>query len=165
METLRCSLSRLNENDYEDLKIIYTNENVRKYLGGSIPEEHTYGKFLDTLQRSKQGAHYWIVRLNDLNSCIGFVSLDSHLDGIHTEVSYEFLPEWWGHGYAREVIQEILSYAFNELSLSKVIAETQTANRSSCSLLEKLGMQLEETVQRYGAEQAIYSIENNLSTR
>lgn len=165
METQRCSLFRLNDNDYEDLKMIYINENVRKYLGGAIPEVHTYSKFLDTLQRSDQGAHYWTVRLKALNSCIGLVSLDSHTDGINTEVSYEFLPEWWGHGYAREVIQQVLNYAFNELNLSKVIAETQAANLSSCRLLEKLGMQLEQTVLRYGAEQAIYSIENNLATK
>lgn len=68
--------------------MIYINENVRKYLGEAIPEEHTYSKFLDTLQRSDQEAHYWTVRLKALNSCIGLVSLDSHMDGINTEVSW-----------------------------------------------------------------------------
>jgi [ribosomal protein S5]-alanine N-acetyltransferase len=66
LETQRCSLIRLNDNDYEDLKMIYINENVRKYLGEAIPEEHTYNKFLNTLQRSDQGAHYWTVRLKAL---------------------------------------------------------------------------------------------------
>lgn len=64
-----------------------------------------------------------------------------------------------GYGYASEAISQILTYAFNELNLSKVIAETQTANLSSCRLLEKVGMKLEQTILRYGAEQAIYGIE------
>ncbi|WP_087919643.1 GNAT family N-acetyltransferase [Paenibacillus donghaensis] len=53
----------------------------------------------------------------------------------------------------------MLIYVFNDLNLTKVIAETQMANHSSCRLLEKVGMKLEQTVIRYGAEQAIYGIE------
>jgi [ribosomal protein S5]-alanine N-acetyltransferase len=45
-----------------------------------------------------------------------------------------------------------------ELSLPNVIAETQTANRASCKLIERLGMKLEKTIERFGAEHAIYSI-------
>ncbi|WP_238327973.1 GNAT family N-acetyltransferase [Paenibacillus gorillae] len=81
------------------------------------------------------------------------------VEGVNIEVSYEFLPDWWGNGYASEVIAMVLDYALNELHISKIIAETQTANIASCRLLEKVGMNLERTVQRYGAEQAIYAIE------
>lgn len=37
------------------------------------------------------------------------------------------------------------------------------ANHSSCKLLVKVGMTLEKTVQRYGAEQAIYGIEKTIN--
>jgi ribosomal-protein-alanine N-acetyltransferase len=67
-----------------------------------------------------------------------------------------------GNGYATEVIREIIHYAFNRLDLPKVVAETQIANKPSRSLLERVGMKLETTVRRYGAEQAIYSIERNI---
>lgn len=97
-------------------------------------------------------------RLKNTNDFIGLVSLDKHIDG-DTEVSYEFLPKWWGAGYTTEVMGEVLNFALNVLTLTKVIAGTQTANLRSCRLLEKLGMKLQITVQRHGAEQAIYSIE------
>ncbi|MDQ8739464.1 GNAT family N-acetyltransferase [Paenibacillus sp. LHD-38] len=74
------------------------------------------------------------------------------------EVSYEFLPYSWGKGYAEEVIRWLLQFAFKELKQSKIIAETQTANVTSCRLLEKAGMKAEQTLSRYGAEQMIYSI-------
>lgn len=164
METNRCHLMRLQKNDYEDVKMIYTNEKVRKYLGGTILEEHTFNKFLDTVKRSQTGSYYWVVRLKSSNDFIGLVSLDKHIDGQNMEISYEFLPDWWGHGYAKEVISQMLTYAFNELNLTKVIAETQTANHSSCRLLEKVGMKLEQTLIRYGAEQAIYGIEKQAKT-
>lgn len=52
----------------------------------------------------------------------------------------------------------IINYALNELNLSRVVAETQTANTSSCRLLERVGMEIEKISIRFGAEQAIYSI-------
>ena len=65
-----------------------------------------------------------------------------------------------GKGYATEVVKELIGYAFEELRLAKVIAETQTANILSCKLLERVGMELEQKIQRFGAEQAIYAIYN-----
>ncbi len=144
--------------DFEDVKKIYVNEMVRRYLGGVIPEEYTRTKFIETLNRSQIDSHFWVVRLKIDTEFIGLVSFDKHVDG-GTEVSYEFLPTWWRSGYATEVLSQVINFAFNELELSRVLAETQTANAPSCRLLERLGMKLERKVQRFGAEQAIYYIE------
>jgi len=160
LETLRCFLMSLTTDDFEDVKNIYVNEMVRKYLGGIIPEEHTKAKFIDTLNRSHNDAYFWVVRLKDSSQFIGLVSLDKHITG-GTEVSYEFLPDWWGCGYATEVISQILNFAFNGLKINKVLAETQTANVASCKLLEGVGMKLESKLQRFGEEQSLYSIETN----
>jgi ribosomal-protein-alanine N-acetyltransferase len=46
------------------------------------------------------------------------------------------MDDRWGAGYEAEVIRVIINYALNELNLSKVVAETQTANTSSCRLGE-----------------------------
>lgn len=163
LETSRCILVTLQQSDYEDVKKIYTNHEVRRYLGGKIPEERTPDKFVDAVKHSYTDSLSWVVRLKDTYEFIGLVSLDKHIDG-EKEVSYEFIPDWWGQGYAYEVIREVLVFAFNNLNLSKIIAETQKANDRSCRLLEKLGMHLEKTVERYGAEQAIYSIEKPLAS-
>ncbi|MFF2019711.1 GNAT family N-acetyltransferase [Paenibacillus sp. NPDC058177] len=159
METHRCNLTRLQRSDYQDVKSLYVNEQVRTYLGGAIPEEHILNKFSDTLQRSETDSNYWAIRLKHNNVFIGLVSLEQHVDGQDTEISYELLPHSWGQGYAKEAVDQVLAYAFNKLNLSKVIAETQTANHSSCKLLERVGMKLDRKIMRYGAEQAIYGID------
>src|SRR5699024_11286264 len=64
-----------------------------------------------------------------------------------------------------EVVGHIIDYSLSELALSKIVAETQTANTASCKLLEKLGMTLERIVYRFNAEQAIYSAENPSSEK
>lgn len=53
----------------------------------------------------------------------------------------------------------------NDLSLTRVVAETQAANVASCQLLERLGMRLERTVERFGAGQAIYRVDNSAIKR
>ena len=87
--------------------------------------------------------------------------MDPHHIGNDIEVSYQFLPKWWGAGYATEVMKEIFKFAFESLNLPRVIAVTQTANISSRKLLERLGMKLISKYQRFGAEQSLYSIESN----
>ncbi|UPK42676.1 GNAT family N-acetyltransferase [Paenibacillus pabuli] len=158
---MRCYLNEVTQNDFEDVVQIYTNEQVRKYLGGIIPEEHTHAKFLDTLNRNdKTDSFYWVVRLKKSNQFIGLVSLDKHIDG-GTELSYEFLPSYWGQGLASEVTIRVIKYAFAELGISKLLAETQIANLGSCKLLERVGMKIERTIQRFGAEQGIFLLQND----
>lgn len=88
-------------------------------------------------------------------------SIGPHHDHVYSEISYQLLPIWRGDGYATEIVQVIIQFALNDLNLPKVIAETQTANIASCKLLEKLGMKFKGRIDRFGAEQAIYSIKKS----
>jgi [ribosomal protein S5]-alanine N-acetyltransferase len=153
-------MNTFQKSDYIDVKKLYINQEVRKYLGG-IRQENSIELVLNEMLNSSMDSFYWVVREKHTDDFIGLVSLDPHHDSVYLEISYQFLPNWWGKGYATEVVQLIINYALNELNLSKVIAETQTANTSSCRLLERVGMELERTISRFGAEQAIYSIKSS----
>lgn len=156
-ETERCTINRLQESDYRDVEKIYANQEVRKFLGGIRNEESMRGMVEEMLTSSQESFH-WLAREKQTERVIGLVSLDLHHEGVYQEVSYQFLPCWWGKGYAGEVVSVIIHFALYELDLSTVVAETQTANKASCQLLERLGMQLERTLFRFGAEQALYAI-------
>lgn len=158
-ETKRCKLFKVQETDYEEVKKLYKDERVRQFLGGIVEEKIYRLKFTD-MCNTNNNSLYWVIRQKDDNQFIGLVSLDLHHDGISTEISYQLLPKWWGYGYATEIVQEVISYAFKELRLERIVAETQSANKPSCKLLIKIGMSLEETVERFGAEQSIFSIRN-----
>ncbi|MGN4424205.1 GNAT family N-acetyltransferase [Bacillus cereus group sp. MYBK30-1] len=157
-ETKRCLLDTVHESDYESIKELYLNAEVRKYLGGPRKAETIRGVFNEMLY-PEENCWYWIVREKKTKTFIGVVSLDPNDVNQEIEVSYQFLPMFWRVGYATEVVQEVIGYAFHELQLSKVIAVTQTANIPSRKLLERLRMKLIQTYYRFGAEQAVYSIE------
>jgi [ribosomal protein S5]-alanine N-acetyltransferase len=156
--TKRCVLLPIQQSDYEDVTRLYQNEDVRKYLGG-IKQEESIRAIMASMIEPSLNSFYFVVREKHTHNFIGLLSLDTHHDGVSTEVSYQFLPRWWGSGYATEVVNEVINFAFEELNNPVLVAETQTANRASCRLLERLGMQIQETIERFGAEQAIYRLE------
>ncbi|RLL48335.1 N-acetyltransferase [Oceanobacillus piezotolerans] len=155
-ESTRCSINTLQNSDYAEVKSLYVNSEVRKYLGGIRHDDEMEAVFSEMLY-ADEDSFYWIVREKHTGDFIGLVSIDPHHDGICHEISYQLLPNWWGKGYATEVVQFIIHYVLYELNHFKVVAETQTANIYSCKLLERVGMKLERTVIRFGAEQAIYA--------
>ncbi|MEK3907721.1 GNAT family N-acetyltransferase [Oceanobacillus sp. FSL W7-1309] len=159
-ETERCSMNVFKKTDHADVKKLFLNEDVRKYLGG-IRDEVSISGALNSMLNPPDNAFYWVVREKQKDKFIGLVSLGLHHDGILHEISYQLLPNWWGKGYGKEAVQLIIRFALNDLKLKKIVAETQSANKSSCKLLEKLGMQLEYKVIRFGAEQAVYSIKSS----
>lgn len=156
-KTERCSLSIFQKPDCEDVSRLFTNRQVRKYLGG-IRDADSLKDVLGEMLAPETNSFYWVVHEKSTGRFLGLISLDSHHDGIDQEISFQFLPDWWGKGYAAEAVSMILDFALKKLKLPAVVAETQSANISSCRLLEKLGMELERKVFRYGAEQTIYSI-------
>lgn len=158
MKTNRCTMLSLTQTDYHDVKKLYLNDRVREFLGGVMIEEE-YDKYFKEMINTKENALYWVIRLNNNNEFIGLVSLDTHHDGISKELSYQFLPTYWGNGYALEVIREILYYAFNELGIQQIVSETQVSNKSSCKLLHNLGMEIINKVYRFDAEQYIFAID------
>lgn len=71
---------------------------------------------------------------------IGLVSLIKRDDLEFIDIGFAFLPQFMGKGYAFEIVNEILHFAFREYNLEKILAITLPDNIQSIRLLEKLGM-------------------------
>lgn len=127
METNRCSLHEIKQSDKADMIRLYQNKEVRNFLGG-IRTEESIDKTLDEMLHSADDTWYWIIRNKRSNEFMGLVSLDTHHNGEDTEVSYQFLPKWWGSGYATEVIKNVIINAFKISGITRIVAETQTEN-------------------------------------
>lgn len=157
MKTNRCIVENLKKDDYEDVKLLYVDSKVREFLGGVISDEK-YSSSLKEMINNNEDSLYWVIRLKDTNDFIGLVSIDIHHDGVSRELSYQFLPSYWGKGYALEVIREILNFISRELNINNLISETQVMNKASCRLLNSLGMKVVDKVYRFNAEQYIFSL-------
>ncbi|MER5701429.1 GNAT family N-acetyltransferase [Micromonospora sp. NPDC002296] len=75
-------------------------------------------------------------------------------------MSYVFLPEWWGRGYARETCTAAIGLAFDRFpDAARLIAVTQEANTRSVRLLEALGMARVDAFEEFGARQVMHAID------
>ena len=157
ISTSRCRLRKLDASDYANVFRLYNDMDVRKYLGGTVSVA-VFAKNFEKMCSSNLRAHHWTVRLSKNCEFVGLFSLDVHHNGIDIEASYQILPNYWGTGIAVEVLEKIIDYGFSELKLQRMLAETQMNNIASRKLLEKIGMKLENVVQRFGAVQGIYAI-------
>jgi [ribosomal protein S5]-alanine N-acetyltransferase len=157
MNTDRCKLRIFSETDELHVKRLYKSEEVRKYLGGTVDDE-TFKRGFNSMIHSLNSSSYWTVFLKESQEFIGIVFLDTYHDGVKTEVGYQFFPEFWGRGYAREVVTRVIEYGFSELNLDEIVAETQTRNTASCSLLQKVGMTRGDQLERFGEEQSTFRL-------
>ena len=64
----------------------------------------------------------------------------------------------WGRGYATEVCQRLLQFAFQEVSLNEVVASVDANNVASRKVLEKSGLLDRGRTRSYGKNSPIYRI-------
>jgi len=136
---------------------LFASPEVRTYLGGPRPR--------DELERTVPEVPSWrpglfVVDLD--GEMIGMVTLDrrdaerpGHIrpGAGEAELSYMFLPEAWGCGYAAEACAAALDWFAGALPSEPVVLCTQAANDRSMRLAAKLGFTEVERFEEYGAEQ------------
>jgi RimJ/RimL family protein N-acetyltransferase len=66
--------------------------------------------------------------------------------------------QWWGRGFAAEGARAALSYAFDTLVRDHVISVIYPENRASIRVAERLGEQLERTIEMSGRPALIYGV-------
>ena len=59
------------------------------------------------------------------------------------EVLYGFTPAHWGNGLATEASRAVLAHGFQSAGLARIAGRTDTPNRASARVLERLGMRFE----------------------
>jgi len=151
--TPRLTLAPPTLRDAGFLWALHGNAQVRKYLGGPVPWRRRRDR-VRQLCRALPGYTAWVV--HGAPGRIGLIEVSRHKDGVDWEVSYQFNPRAWGHGFASEAVGGSLTQVHEALGVARIIAETQGANSASCQLLLRLGFREEQRVTRFGAEQVIF---------
>lgn len=105
LTTARLVLRPVEAADISAISPLWTDPQVRRYLGGPVTADEVARR-----QRGYVGAPgtFGVASRAD-GTVLGLVIMtpDSARDG-QAEVSYLFLPEHWGHGYAREAVTAVL---------------------------------------------------------
>ena len=96
LSTTRCELAPLSRMHHDLFVALQTDAKVRRFLGGPVDEASIDAKFLEAIARSSAVMH-WAVSMMD-GEAFGVITLAPHHGSSDTEISYQFLPAWWGRG-------------------------------------------------------------------
>jgi RimJ/RimL family protein N-acetyltransferase len=153
LETQRTTLATVEEIHVATLAKLWTDPDVRKYLGGVVEPDAALEKV-----RSYIGLEtHRTVLLKETAEIAGVVMLTPREGDM--ELSYLFFPEFWGLGYARESAAGLIQFGFEVLGLARIVAVTQSANSRSVRLLEALEMGFTRRFMEFGAEQSEHELE------
>lgn len=95
-------------------------------------------------QLDRDGYGWWVAEIKRGSPFAGVVALqDVPFQAAFTpakEIGWRFAHAFWGRGYATEAAAAALSFAFDELGWSEVVAMTAALNVRSQRVMQRLGM-------------------------
>lgn len=75
---------------------------------------------------------------------VGWFGMQPTDDPATVGVGYRLLRSAWGKGYATEGTKALIAYAFTELGMERVEADTMAVNHRSRAVMRRLGLRFEK---------------------
>lgn len=158
LEGNEINLRTVEDEDVEFIRDTFNLPEVRKFLSHRGPQnlEQERGFFEEVISGDEE-TNLAICRDKEM---IGLISLTEQKEEGVKEIGLWLHPDHHGNGYGTEASELMISYAFNELRVHKIIAKAMESNTGSQRIWEKLGFQkegeLRENTYRNGSYEDVY---------
>ncbi|MCF7535393.1 GNAT family N-acetyltransferase [Pseudomonas petrae] len=143
LHTNRLILRELTPDDTPALAQILGDAEVMRYSVGGALSERATGEFIDwcRFSYSKRGFGPWAVVEKSTSTLAGFCGLNAELvdEKDEIEIGYRLATGFWGKGLGTEAARSAVSYGFDQMRVSSLIAIVQPANFASVKVIQKLG--------------------------
>lgn len=155
-ETEHLILRPFRAGDLDDIyEQVYSDPAVCRYYCGETRTKARTRKWLHfRITEAEYSDFYaWAVELKETGRVIGLVRLgpyvNSHtrlpeepnppFNAVEVELSFAFGQSFWGEGYALEACRRIITHAFDDLRLPRLLGAAMEQNLRSVRFHEKLG--------------------------
>ena len=148
LSTLRPALVPLSDEHLELEVELDSDPDVMRYLGNGRPRTR---EAVDRVHRDRialatraPGFGFWVGFVDA--TFVGWWNLrpqdgpDLAGAGRHGSLGYRLLPRYWRRGLASEGAREVIRYGFQDLGLSRIVAETMAVNVASRATMSSIGM-------------------------
>ncbi|GAB6497933.1 MULTISPECIES: GNAT family N-acetyltransferase [Bacillus] len=153
LKTERLILRELTEEDAPGILQCFSNTDVLRYYGQKPLQDIDQVKQIIhnfKLSYNARSGIKWGIELKDKKELIGTIGFhDWSSEHKRANISYAFLPEHWGQGYATEAVSEVISYGFHTIHLKRIGAIVFLENEASNKVLLKLGFEKEGVLKNY----------------
>lgn len=150
LETNRMTLKNIAIEDRDFIFSLFSDEVVNRYLFDAEPvsDVHEADEIIAFYQEPEpRFQHRWLLVEKSNGTKMGTCGFHcwNQEDG-SVEVGYDLKEEYWGKGYMREAMKEIISFAMNQMHINEIKACIYFDNHKSTHLVEKLGFVLSGTM-------------------
>ena len=166
-ETERIGFAKWEQDDIELASSIWGNPLVMQFLSsrGYYTEDEIRQRLDQEINYFKENKiQYW--KLYEKISfsfigCCGLKPCDARDNSL--ELGFQFLPNFWGVGYAMEASSFCISYSLNIIKNDQIFSRHHPENTNSAKLLQKLGFKLVDNLfyEPTGLIHPFYKYENN----
>ena len=173
--TSRLRLTPLDEADIDISLELWTDPDVTQYICGVATEDELRAEMPDSTKRGGDGCiGVWCVAdrvsgekfgsayilpmpVDEPDNDFSLLIADQMPDG-DMELGYFLKRTAWNKGYATEVSNRLLEFAFRESPLNELVASVHDENVASKNVLEKSGFVYSGLARCYGRVSPIYRI-------
>ena len=150
LETERLILREFDLNDAKFTLQLLNTPLWLKFIGDknvhNIKEAENYLTSGPMASYKEHGFGLWLVSQKESNKPIGMCGLIKRDYLAEVDIGFALMPDYAGLGYGYEIASATLTHSRNILLIDKVVAITDANNASSIKLLNKLGLQFEESI-------------------
>jgi ribosomal-protein-alanine N-acetyltransferase len=152
IETSRLSLRPPNMADAPAIFATYAQDPlVTRYLiwrpHASLSETRAFLRRCETAWH-RGSAFPWVITRRRDNRLMGMI--EPQVDGHRVELGYVLARAFWGQGYMTEAAGAVVRWALDQAGIYRVWAATDLENLASARVLEKVGMEKEGVLRRWG---------------
>jgi ribosomal-protein-alanine N-acetyltransferase len=162
LETERLVLRQMSFNDIGNLLQIFSDPEAMRYYPGTKSREETE-EWIDWNIRSyrENGFGLWAATLKVSGEFAGQCGLVAQeVEGRReVEIGYLFVRRLWGRGLATEAARASRDYGINRLGYGRLISLIDPENMGSRRVAEKVGMELEKEIEKWGKIVWVYSLD------
>jgi RimJ/RimL family protein N-acetyltransferase len=145
IETQRLVLRQWNDADVEAWADMNADARVMEFFPDVMARERSY-ESAATLREAleKNGYGWFVLERKDRPGFAGIMAVDDIRHDLPfrplREIGWRLPVESWGHGYATEAANGLLTFARETLRWPEVVAMTASINMRSRRVMERLGM-------------------------
>ena len=153
LETARLRLRRPRIEDAGAAFDTYTSDKkITRYLTWSahttVAQTREYFQQTIDAWDLRMGHRVWLIERKEDGLLTGTIGCTVHFH--RAEIGFALGSRFWGVGYMPEALQRVCEAAFEDTRIARVQALCDEENQRSCRVMEKVGMELEGRLRRYG---------------
>lgn len=144
LTTERLALRRMTDRDLDWLAAMYEDAEVTRHLGGVKTRDQVADMMRTRIieyYAANPGLGVWMTMERATGEQVGFHLINNIQGETIIQVGYGLLKPAWGKGYATEMAEALLRYAFADLGLPHIAGIASLPNVASQNVLAKIGLE------------------------